>query len=177
MQILSLSLSLLLLVSPVVAGTAKNKSKPKPISLQELTALAWKTGTEKKIGSPTAENMGFPGPMSGKAIRIKIEESADKSEHVFFVVSETSPEGNARPQCLVFMLTRTTKNGNTQSIDGIRFRTSLNGELTNALKVSGLVGEVEQEALATDSQDLTTAFEKEKSLFLNNPPKSKNPLK
>jgi hypothetical protein len=153
-----------------MAGTTKAKnSKQKTRTIAELTKFVWEHGKEKPLNPPLSINLGFDGAVPAKAIRYKSKDTPDDRERTFHVVYHQTDDGQNEPFALSWGWTKVMIAGETKSIDGMDFRTSLDGTLQNVVHAKGIVGEIEQTQLPIDSEDVLSGFKEIKQFFLTKP--------
>ncbi len=143
----------------------------KGLSLEGLIELVMKHGKKKKLDAGSAENLGFSGEVPAKSVLHKSKDSPDQHEHSFMVVYDQQEDQPAKAVAIILAKTQIAQHEEKKFVSGYKLRCNLVGVVTNALRGTGFVGEVEQQILPPDAPEVQIVSRQELALFLKNPPK------
>ncbi|MBI3552850.1 MAG: hypothetical protein HY077_10055 [Elusimicrobia bacterium] len=121
-------------------------SPVKSRTLKEVTELALSQGEDYNVGV-VGQSIGLGDANPTKEIYYDQGISPDGFEHVYNVLVKGS-----KPQGIVWSLTKKTKNGEKEFLEGFEYYLSLDGKLRAASTSRGFRGEVKFTRAALDSK-------------------------
>ena len=163
-------------IAAVTASSAPAPAKPKEkAKAVKPAARTWKTlvdyvmknGGEDSIKAPSAHTLGYSSnEVFAKSLGLDQDKSKDGREHTIFVIYNQGEKGSLVPEEIVLGSIRVTGNESMKRIDSYRIRMTLDGKVLQGMHASGIVGEVVQESLPPESQELLSIFAKERDFHL-----------
>lgn len=159
------------------SSKSKEKKTPEKVAARTWKAVAefvLKNGVEHPIKAPASRTLGYDSDeVAAKLLRIKTAASKDKKEHSVSVTYASEEKGNLRPKEVVLGVIFVEVVPSGQQIDSFRLRLDLNGKLISVMHSTGIVGQVLQKSLATDSPEANAVYKAESTLHLETHPLDK----
>lgn len=174
---LRFALAILFFASFANAVPAKEPAKSKPAASKSTKKIAttWnslidyalKNGIDRPLKAPLSRKLGFDSDLvSTKAMRVKAESSHDKFDHSIYVSYDVNSEGKTIPLSVVLSKTMTTRSEAGLHVRSFIIRVDPAGKVLNALRTSGLRGNVEQTVSDPSETSIKSDSEYEMTYFL-----------
>lgn len=174
---LRFALAILFFASFANAVPAKEPAKSKPAASKSTKKIAttWnslidyalKNGIDRPLKAPLSRKLGFDSDLvPTKAMRVKAESSHDKFDHSIYVSYDVNSEGKTIPLSVVLSKTMTTRSEAGLHVRSFIIRVDPAGKVLNALRTSGLRGNVEQTVSDPSETSIKSDSEYEMTYFL-----------
>lgn len=155
-------LATLLMSGTLIAAPAGTARKAKSRTIKQLIELTLEKGGDKNLKEPMSTNLGFASPPTTKVISYDPQSTPDSREHQFYIVFGD----DKKPSALIWGNTLASIHANATYVDGLKFRTTLDGRLKAVVHSFGRVGEVEQVIEDIKNSSIKDSFEREREFFL-----------
>jgi hypothetical protein len=139
------------------------------------SARTWKTvaeyvlknGAQSTLKAPSSRMLGFDSDaVPSRGLRIKAEAAKDKKEHAVHATYESDERGVMTPKEIVLGVTLVSETAGKKAVEGYKMRITLDGKIVAVMRAAGVVGEVEQTAVAPDSKEALAVYGAESRLHL-----------
>lgn len=161
--------ALLIALGSPASSKEKKKAAKQARTWKTVVDYVFKNGTDWPIKLPTSRTLGYGSDeVNAKGLSIDDDKSKDGKEHSICIVYEADEKGKSQPKGIDIGTMLVKEIGVDKEIDGYQIRMSLDGTPISAMRATGIVGRVKQQALSPDAKEIKSLVALEKELYLKN---------
>lgn len=168
--ILVILATLIGVAAPISAKDKAEKKKPAKQAARTWNTIVdyvLKKGGEDSIHASAAQALGYESKeVPAKSLGLDPEKSKDGRDRGIFIVYNKSEKGDLIPKEIVLGSILVKEENSVKEIDSYRIRMALDGTLIRGMHAAGIVGQVVQQSLPSDSKELLSLYKKESVFYL-----------